>query len=106
MKIQAVHLHNQIPENLKKVDRTDVNNSSRYEEITGKQIAKDIKNVQDENISFKLNEVTQRILSQSEKQTISDNFCIANSELSKAYTQQGKSVNMEVMIGKKIDITG
>lgn len=71
MKISSVYLKDQIPGNFRKVARTDLINSDRFQ-----------------------------------KKKSSDNFGVTNIRLSKAYTRKGKSVNMEVMIGKKIDIRG
>ena len=106
MKISSVYLENQIPGNFKKADITEVINSDRFEKKSAEQILKTPKNVVNNNISLKFDEVTQRVLSQSEKKMISDNFGSMNFKFPKVYTRKGESVNMEVMIGKKIDVTG
>ena len=60
----------------------------------------------DAAVSFQFSEETKRILSLSEKQTLAALFTHTDGKVTRTYEASGRSVNMEVMIGKKIDIRG
>ena len=106
MKIQSAYLQNQIPENTRNIKRKDISAPDQFEKIIDRHKTSGSNQIQKIEESLQLNEVTTRVLSKSEKQAISTQFNNIDRKFTKTYSHQGKSVNMEVMIGKKIDIKG
>ena len=106
MKIQSAYLQNQIPENTRNIKRKDISAPDQFEKIIDQHKTSRSNEIQKATETLKLNDVTQRVLSKSEKQAISTQFNSIDKKFIKTYSHQGKPVTMEVMIGKKIDIKG
>ena len=106
MKVHSAYLQNQIPPSTQSSKTSEVGKTTHFDKIVDKAKSTQIEKSNNDIAEFKLNNVTERILTHSEKNTIATYFNNTEQKLTKAYTQEGKSVNMEVIIGKKIDIRG
>ena len=106
MKIQSAYLQNSIPEKLPNVNRSGEVRSNQFEKLVETTKTKETSKPETEGVTLELSEVTMRVLSQSEKQTIAALFSETEQKSAHVYAANGKSVNMEIMIGKKIDIRG
>ncbi len=106
MKIQSAYLQNSIPEKLSPVNRSGEVRSNQFEKIVENLPAKETHKSTTDVDSLELSDVTKRVLSQPEKQTIAALFSETEQEATRVYTANGKSVTMASMIGKKIDIKG
>ena len=107
MKVHSAYLQNQIPPSTQSSKTSEVGKTTQFDKIIDKAKSTKIEKTQKNDIAeFKLNNVTERILTHTEKSTIAAYFNNTDQNITKAYTQEGKSVNMEVIIGKKVDIRG
>ena len=106
MKVHSAYLQNQIPDSIGKIKKSDRVKSDSFERlITPKKTGKSI-NSSENGDGLELSAVARRVLSQTEKHAIKSYFNENERKFVHAYSSKGKSVNMEVMIGKKLDIRG
>ena len=106
MKVHSAYLQNQIPTSSQNVKSSQIGKTEQFDKIIEQSKSRKVDKAQNDIVGLKLNQVTERILSSSEKRSIAAYFNNTDQKFNEAYTQEGKSINMEVIIGRKIDIRG
>ena len=103
MKIHSAYLQNQIPDS-SQVRPVKKQNVDSFKEILKSQPAKQKENDSRGKVTLELSEVSNRILSASEKDAISQLFPEQKQEI--IYDRHGKRGNPELPIGQRIDVKG
>ncbi|MCH8124623.1 hypothetical protein IIC38_01485 [candidate division KSB1 bacterium] len=103
MKIHSAYLQNQIPDNspVRPIKEQTV---EPFKEVLKNQPIKQKENVNEGEVKLELSEVSNRILSASEKDAISQLFLEEKQEIT--YDRLGKRGNPELPIGQRIDVKG
>ena len=106
MKVHSAYLQNQIPESIGRIKKSDQTKSDSFDKLITTDRNEKSKGLPASGDSLELSNVTQRVLSQKEKHAIKSYFRENERKFVQSYSSNGKSVNMEVMIGKKLDVRG
>lgn len=106
MKVQSAYLQNQIPENFRQVKRPDTGGAQHFEKLVEHHKSVGSQKAAKTPVELKLSEVTRRVLSLKEQEAILSSFQHVDRKITRTYTPQGKSVNMEVLLGKQVDVKG
>lgn len=106
MKVHSAYLQNQISGSIGKIKKSDRVQSDSFDRLITPERTGKSKNLPENGDGLELSAVTRRVLSQTEKHAIKSYFSENEKKFVHTYGSNGKSVNMEVMIGKKLDIRG
>lgn len=104
MKIHSAYLQNQIPENANQVRPVKEQNVEPFKEVLKNQPTKPGEIEKNNHVKLELSQESQRILSFSEKETIAQLF--AESNETSTYDRLGKSSDIQLPIGNRIDVKG
>jgi hypothetical protein len=106
MKIHSAYLENNIPEKPAKIRQPLAPNQVKQDNSVQPNQTKDVKKTGQKQVTLELSDVTQRILSNNEKKVIAALFSQNEEKYSHSYQRNGKTSNMDIHVGKKIDIRG
>ncbi len=106
MKVHSAYLQNQIPDSIGRIKKSDQIKSATFDKLITADKTGKSNGLAENGDGLELSPVTRRVLSQTEKHAIKSYFEENERKFVHSYSSKGKSVNMEVMIGKKLDIRG